>query len=96
MQAAEHAAPRARRPDPTTSHQAAARAAYFADGHKDRICKAMRWLASMNQPATADRIATASGLTVVQVDRRLPEMQRDGVAEPTGEDIGGFRCWRLL
>lgn len=74
----------------------AARVAYFADSHKDRIAKAMRWLASMNQPATADRIATASGLTVVQVDRRLPEMERDEVVELTGQDIGGFRCWRLV
>lgn len=90
------AAPRARRTDPATSHRAAARACYFADSHKDRICKALAWLASMNQPATADRIATASGLTVVQVDRRLPEMERDEVVELTGQDIGGFRCWRLV
>lgn len=96
MNVDHYSVPRARNTDPSTSHQAAARAAYFVDGHKDRICKALAWLATMNQPATADRIASASGLTVVQVDRRLPEMQRDGVAEPTGEDVGGFRCWRLL
>lgn len=96
MNTATEVAPRARRTDPTTSHQAAARAAYFADSHKDRIAKAMRWLASMNQPATADRIATASGLTVVQIDRRLPEMERADLVEVYGEPIGGFRCWRLL
>ena len=72
---------RARKTDPATSHAAAARAGEFAAGHASRILAALQ----DNGPSTADEIAHATGLTVVQVDRRLPEMQRSGIAAPTGE-----------
>lgn len=87
---------RARATDPLSSIQAADGAALFAGPHKDRIVNALTSLKN----ATAHEIAHATGLTVVQVDRRLPELKRDGVArvlELAGDDVmrGGFRVWVL-
>ncbi len=87
---------RARVTDPLSSIQAAENAALFAGSHKDRIISAL----TMLKNATAHEVASATGLTVVQVDRRLPELKRDGVArvlELAGEDVmrGGFRVWVL-
>lgn len=87
---------RARAADPLSSIQAADNAALFAGAHKERISAALDMLGS----GTAHEIAKATGLTVVQVDRRLPELKRDGVArvlEACGQDVmrGGFRVWVL-
>lgn len=84
--------PRARSSDPSTSHAAAARALKFASSHRGRILTAFRGWANL----TANDIAEKSGLTVVQVDRRLVEMQREGLIETTGHTRDGFRCWRLV
>ena len=87
---------RARATDPMSSIQAADNAALFAGAHKERILAALDMLVT----GTAHEIASATGLSVVQVDRRLPEMKRDGVArvlEVAGQDVirGGFRVWAL-
>lgn len=87
---------RARAGDPLSSINAAENAALFAGAHKDRIVAALSALGN----ATAHEVAEATGLTVVQVDRRLPELKRDGAAEVLqliGEDVmrGGFRVWVL-
>ncbi len=87
---------RARATDPISSIHAAEGAALFAGPHKDRIVNALTALKN----ATAHEIAHATGLTVVQVDRRLPELKRYGVArvlELAGDDVmrGGFRVWVL-
>lgn len=85
---------RARASDPITSHQAAAKAARFAASHAGRILAALRELGY----STARDIGNATGLSVEQVDRRLPELQRaDKVSlvlvygEPLQRD--GYRVW---
>jgi len=88
------AEPRARRTDPATSHAAAAKAERFATTHAGRILAALRDLGT----ATAHELSTATGLTVVQIDRRTIELQRAGLAyvvsmdgDPLTRD--GFRVW---
>lgn len=80
--------------DPLTSVMAAERAHEFAGSHCDRIQAAL----ARHECMTAAEIARATGLTVVQVDRRLPELERGGVAavvQLNGQDLirGGFRVW---
>lgn len=88
---------RARSTDPTTSHAAAARAARFAESHAGRILAAVRKCGN----ATAHSISCYTGLSVVQIDRRLPELQRSGLVEVVqqgGQDMvrGGYRVWRAV
>lgn len=90
-------APRARRTDPVTSHIAAERAQHFAGSHKDRILSALK----QHGPAAPPKLEKLTGLSVVQLDRRLCEMQREGlirVMQAGGVDlvVGGFRCWEAL
>lgn len=84
---------RARRNDPQTSHQAADRAERFAKSHAGRILFALQRAA-----LTASEIGHVTGLSVVQVDRRLPELQRAGrayVLQQGGQDVtrDGYRVW---
>ena len=88
------AEPRARRTDPATSHKAAAKAERFAASHAGRILAALRDLGL----ATAHELALATGLTVVQIDRRTIELQRAGLAYVVSMDgdplvRDGFRVW---
>lgn len=86
---------RVRSSDPVSSVIAAESASLFAGKHKDRILHALEKLSS----ATAHDISKVTGLTVVQVDRRLPELKRDGAAEVVESSPGvdllrdGFRVW---
>lgn len=82
--------------DPITSVNAAERAAGFSGAHCDRILTALT-----QSPATAHELQALTGLTVVQVDRRLPELQRAGkarVAQANGQDVvrGGYRVWEAV
>jgi predicted ArsR family transcriptional regulator len=86
---------RARFFDPDTSKQAADKAAVFAGSHIQRIQAALA-----DDSMTAKEISRATGLTVVQIDRRLPELERQGLAEVVRVDgvelsRGGYRVWRL-
>lgn len=90
--------PRARRTDPSTSHAAAQRASAFASSHSGRILEVLKvhgWSAALD-------IAQISGLTVVQVDRRLPEMASKGLArvvllsDGTPHTRYGMRVWKAL
>ncbi len=87
--------------DPLTSHMAAERSRTFAHGHKDRIVRAML-AAGEGADCTASDIAEIAGLTVVQVDRRLPELREAGRVRVLQSDDGadvtrsGFRCWVLV
>lgn len=86
--------PRARRSDPSTSHAAADRAANFAGSHADRILDALKAVGTGTPPSISEK----TGLTIVQIDRRLVEMERKGlirVVRLFGHDlvIGGYRCW---
>ena len=88
---------RVRAHDPVSSVLAAECSMEFSNTHKGRIQAALKRLGT----ATAHEIGEACGLSVVQTDRRLPELLRDGAAEVlqlAGEDVmrDGFRVWRLV
>lgn len=90
---------RVRATDPITSHLAAERASRFAGSHAERILAALRQ--AVDGQGSAEQIAHATGLTVVQAARRLPELQRDGkvrVATKDGRDVlaGAFRVWEVV
>lgn len=87
---------RARRTDPQTSHDAAKRAERFAPSHKSRILAAMLTQPGYAGSWTPAELSAVTGLTVVQIDRRLPELQREGLIETIGEIVGGYRVWRLV
>lgn len=72
----------ARRSDPVTSHEAAAKAATFRGEHARRILEALA-----SGPAGQTGIAERSGLTVAQVSKRLPELRRAGAIEKTGSTV---------
>lgn len=80
--------PMARRRDPETSHEAAKRAASFADGHRTRI------LAALEGALTIKELAQRTGLDHVAIARRMPELQRMGLAQPTDTRRAGCRAWK--
>lgn len=80
--------PKARRRDPQTSHKAAERAKTFAPSHAQRIVAVLE-----RGQFTAAEIADESGLTVVQVCRRLPEISE---AKPMNEERQGYRVWSFV
>lgn len=87
---------RVRAHDPASSVIAAERAARFAGGHKERILDAMG-----DDELSSHQIARLSGLTVVQVDRRLPELVRDHRLEVVTQDgvellVCGYRVYRRI
>jgi Transcriptional regulators len=90
--------PRARRSDPSTSHHAAAMSARFANSHGNRIVEALKVHGRMSPVG----IGGMAGLTVVQVDRRLVELQRAGrvqvVKDETGNPVvwSGCRVWEAV
>jgi predicted transcriptional regulator len=81
MQLSLDMAPRARRSDPQTSHAAAARAASFASTHAGRIHVALT-----QGPATAHELSERTGLSVVQIDRRVSQMCEEGFIRVVTED----------
>lgn len=71
-------------------------AGVFAPTHSNRICAELE-----RGTMTALEISRATGLTVVQIDRRLPELQRVGkvqVVQLDGRDLvrDGYRVWGLV
>lgn len=90
-------ASRSRSNDPDTSKQAGKNAARFADSHAGRILAALK----LHGPMTAHELHIV-GLTVVQCDRRLPEIAKAGLARVVklddGADMvrGGFRVWEAV
>lgn len=77
--ATQFARSHARTSDPSTSHDAAARAEKFAKSQSGRILACLLTFGPMSK----DQIATQLNLTGVQVSRRLPDLNRDGLAYPT-------------
>lgn len=73
----------ARKRDPATSHAAAASAGALRAVHQDSILAAL----DRYGPAGKDRIARLTGLTGVQVCRRLPELVIAELVEPTGRTV---------
>ena len=87
---------RARKTDPSTSHTAARNAERFAATHSGRIMEALK-----EGPRTAAGLAAMTGLSIVQVDRRLPELRTAGMAEVMTADgadvvVNGYRIWRAV
>lgn len=84
----------ARRSDPGTSHVAAARAERFSQTHAVRILCALQ----THGPRTAHELSLLVGLTLVQIDRRLPDLAKSKkarVAQINGADLvrDGCRVW---
>ena len=89
--------PRARSSDPSTSQHAAMLSLAFSGKHKDRILFALQ----QHGPAAPPKLENLTGLTIVQIDRRLIEMQRDGlirVVMAGGAELvaGGYRVWEAV
>jgi DNA-binding transcriptional ArsR family regulator len=86
---------RARRTDPSTSKTAAKNAERFAASHAGRILEELR-----KGPRTAAGLSAMTGVTLVQIDRRLPEMEEAGLVETLDDgqggavSIGGYRIWK--
>lgn len=83
--------------DPLSSVLAAERAIKFAGNHCDRILAALKAAGQ----ATPHELEDTTGLTVVQIDRRLPELLRAGrvqVVQRGGMDLirGGARVWEAV
>lgn len=77
--------------DPITSVMAAEAAEAFAPSQCDRILDALRDFG----PASAAELQAHTGLTVVQIDRRLPSLRADGLArvvQMDGHDFYRGRC----
>lgn len=72
-------APRARSTDPATSHAAADAVRQFGAGQ----CRTVLLSLLETGPGTIDEIALRTGLTPVQVARRLPDLQLGRRARPT-------------
>lgn len=94
------AIPLARRSDPETSYRAADRATQFKAKHESTIFNAI--FEAGPRGATAKEIAAVTGLTDVQVNRRLGNMGRRGVIERNAntdcseyEQRGGCCVWRV-
>lgn len=66
--------PRARRTDPFTSHIAAGKAERFAGSHAARLLAELL----AHGPGTVDELAARVGLQSQQVNKRLPELEREG------------------
>ena len=90
--------PRARSSDPSTSHHAAAMSVRFSNSHGNRIVEALKEHGRMS----AQGIGGMAGLTVVQVDRRLVELQRAGRVQVVTDEAGnpvvwsGCRVWEAI
>jgi hypothetical protein len=83
--------------DPLSSVMAAEAAIKFAGNHCDRILAALQ----SGRQATPHEMECATGLTVVQIDRRLPELLKAGrvrVVQRGGSDLvrGGARVWEAV
>jgi len=89
--------PQARQSDPATSHAAAHMAHGLATDHRHIVLAAIREAA---RPIAATELVPLTGLTKVQICRRLPELQDLGfirVAQGTHKTAAGRpeRLWRL-
>lgn len=87
---------RARSSDPITSFMAADVAPKFANKHVNTIMECL----AKHGPLGKDGIAKHTGLDGVQISRRLPELQKDGLILLTGKTVKSNtgnqeREWRL-
>ena len=81
----------ARNTDPMTSHIAAVNAINFAGSHRAQIVAAIEAFG----PMSARALEGYTGLTLVQIDRRVTELIKDGllrVQQRYGEDVIDRGC----
>lgn len=83
--------------DPLSSVLAAERVTLFEGKHCARILACLQRFG----PATPHEMEVHTGLTVVQQDRRLPDLLKAGkarVVQVNGEDLmrGGARVWEAV
>lgn len=71
---------RARRRDPATSHEAAARVREFGEAQQALILKTLRRF----RMAGAEQLAAALLLDAYAIRKRLPELEKQGKVRPTG------------
>ena len=74
---------RARSSDPITSFMAAENAPQVANKHAIAILECL----AKHGPLGKDGIAKLTGLDGVQISRRLPELQKEGLVLPTGKTV---------
>jgi len=87
----------ARNADPQTSHEAAKQVSVFQNNHQKRIYEALTTM----KDGTFYEIADRCGLQPPSVWRRLNEMEKSGLIQPTGEERKGptnrlCRVWRSV
>ena len=87
---------RARSSDPITSFMAADAAPKFTNKHVITILECL----AKHGPLGKDGIAKHTELDGVQISRRLPELQKEGLVLPTGKTVKSNtgnqeREWRL-
>ena len=88
----------ARHTDPETSKAAARQAAKFRTSHAGRILLALQ----QHGPRTPKELEQIVGLSVVQIDRRLPELKKAKLARVVTLDDGadavrnGCRVWSAI
>ena len=85
----------ARNSDPKTSHKAARQVSIFQNNHHRAIYQALQTM----KDGTFYEIAERSGLEPASVWRRLNEMEKGGLIQPTGGERRGptgrmCRVWR--
>lgn len=78
--AIDFAATHARRSDPRTSKDAAKAAEKFAASHAGRILDCLK----AHGPQTVDEIARRLGMQSQQVNKRLPDLEANAKAMPSG------------
>jgi len=83
--------------DPMSSLSAMQRSARFAGKHATRIMAALRDEKSL----TAGEMAQCTGMTVEQICRRLPELERSGLTQVVQFEQAdllrdGYRVWEAV
>lgn len=81
----------ARSTDPSTSHKAADNAKRFARGHFHKILSGLEKGAQ-----TAKELYSTTGLTSVQISRRMADLERANAIKATGQERGGCREFALV
>ena len=81
----------ARTSDPGTSHVAADNAKRFARGHFHKILRGLEL-----RPQTAKELYSTTGLTSVQISRRMADLERAKAIKATGQERNGCREFALV
>ena len=78
---------RARKTDPSTSHEAADKVGEFAHAHYQQILQALLDHGPLGKDGIAKKANTNNREDGVAISRRLPELQKMGLVFLTGEKV---------